>query len=402
MIQDNRPDDVVIVGASLAGVRTAQSLRGHGYGGSVTVIGDELEHPYDRPPLSKQFLTAEWPRAKLQLSSADDLASQHVNLILGHRATGIDARERQVFLDDGTRHRYGALVVATGASPRRWPFESQLSGISNFRTIDDALQVRAAFERGAAVVIVGAGFIGTEIASAAAQRGLDVTVVDVLDSPLEAQLGRVGAAALIELHRDHGVKILPGRTVAGLHGAEHIEVVELDDGTKLPADILIVGVGVEPNTRWLSGTALDGVGGVPCSAAGATAVPGIWSVGDVARWMVPRLGRRVRFEHWTNAVEQAGVVARNLLGLSAPEHIHEPVPYVWTDQYGQKIQQVGRRHDGDTTTVVYRTADNHFVAVEHNGQHVNRALALGVPQALPHLRRAIRSGADLRSVISLF
>src|SRR5690606_38691495 len=260
---------------------------------------------------------------------------------------------RAVELDDGMRVPFDTLLIATGASPRTLPNTPPLAGIHTLRTMDDAIAIRRAFEAGAKVCVIGAGFIGAEVAAAARARGLDVTIVEALEQPLARVLGPTVGAAVARIHREHGVDLRLNARVTGFEGSEQVEAVTLADGTTVPADVVIVGVGVAPNTGWLegSGVALDD--GVLCDATLATNVPGIWAAGDVARWYNPQYGRHIRAEHWTSAVEQGMAVAANILAAPGDAKPHSSVPYVWSDQYDVSIELDGDPQTGDDVHVLH-------------------------------------------------
>lgn len=330
---------VVIVGASLAGVRAAEALRAGGYDGRLQMIGAEPHEPYDRPPLSKEVLRGEWgpERLVLRRHGFDDLA---VDLRLGRRAVGLDIAERVVRLDDDTGVSYDGLVIATGAEPRRLRAGRELAGVYVLRTLDDALSVRDALVRGPRVAIVGAGFIGLEVAASCRSLGLDVTVVEPQPQPLAAILGEHMGTFFANLHRDHGVDVRTGVAVTAIEGGRSVERVWLSDQTSVNADVVVVGVGVKPATQWLEQSGLELADGVVCDERCRASVPGIVAAGDVARWLHSRYGRHVRVEHWMNAAEQGAAAARTLLAGAAAPH-YAPVPSFWSDQYDLKVQFAG-------------------------------------------------------------
>ncbi|MGI5148040.1 NAD(P)/FAD-dependent oxidoreductase [Plantactinospora sp. CA-294935] len=401
---DQQPDRVVVVGASLAGVRTALGLRRAGFTGGVTLVGAEPWLPYDRPPLSKQVLLGDWAPDRTRLASSEQLAGRGIEVLLGDPAVALDEDARTVVLGSGTRIGYDALVVATGATPRPWPFPTPTTGVHDLRRLDDAVAIRDAFDTAPRVVVVGAGFIGTELASAAARRGLPVTVVEPRPDPLAAQLGTLAGTALLDLHRRHGVRFHTGHAVRAVHGGDRVRAVELDDGTLLDADLVVVGIGVLPNTGWLPGSSLELTDGIRCHGTGvSTGNPAIWAVGDVARWPVAGHTEPRRVEHWTSAVEQAGIVAYNLVRPPAARRVTAATPYVWTDHYGLKVQLVGLAGPDDESSVLHRAPDGErFVAVRHTGGRLSAALAFGMPETLPKLRSAVRSGASVAEATALF
>jgi 3-phenylpropionate/trans-cinnamate dioxygenase ferredoxin reductase subunit len=392
---DALPRRVVVAGAGLAGLRTAQGLRRAGFDGEVLLVGDEPHLPYDRPPLSKQVLLDDWGRDRVRLVTPKALADQLITPLTSAGVTGLDPAGHRLTLASGAELRYDALVVATGAVPHAWPFPSGgLAGVHDLRRVEDAEALAAAFTAGARVAVVGAGFIGTEVASAARQRGLEVTVVDLSRQPLEAHLGPVAGQALIGLHRARGVDFRLGRRVTGLVGTGRVEALLLDDGSRVPADVVVVGIGVRPATDWLAGTGLDVRRGLPADATGATPLPDVWAVGDAAAWPGP--GGALRpVEHWTSAVEQAGVVSANILRAPSERRRHEPLPYVWTDHYGIRVQQLGEHPaDGEPQLVAGSIDSMEFVLAWCRGNRVTGTLNVGLPAAFPRLKAALRTGTS--------
>lgn len=321
-------DDVVIVGASAAGLAAAESLRREGYGGRLHVVGAETHLPYDRPPLSKRVLSGEWAGDRTLIRDADALASLDANWILGTSAQGLDLEAREVRLADGWALGYDGLVIATGVSPRRLPSGHELTGVHTLRTRDDADRLRAALLEGPRVVVVGAGFLGAEVAAVASQIGLEVSLVYPQSVPM-GQLGVLVGSALAELHADRGVRLHTGTSVAELVADRgRVAGVRLVDGSRLDADLVLVAIGSVPNTGWLQGSGLGLSDGVECDAL-CRAAPGVVAAGDVASWFHPGVGRRVRVEHRMNAAEQGHAAARTLLDLPSA---FAPVPYAWSDQ----------------------------------------------------------------------
>ncbi|MEU2716493.1 FAD-dependent oxidoreductase [Streptomyces sp. NPDC007205] len=335
---------VTIVGASLSGLYAARELRTQGFDGRLVIVGEEPHRPYDRPPLSKDFLTGRTDEEHLALTDADDTAGLDAEWLLGVRARGLDTRGRTVLLEDGRTVSTDAVVIATGAAARRIPGE-RLTGVHTLRTLDDARALRAGLCQGSRrIVVIGGGFIGAETASSCAGLGHEVTVVEAAPLPLVPQLGAGMAAVCAALHRRGGVELITGTSVAGLRGAATVTGVALTDGRTLPADLVIVGIGAIPNTSWLVGSTLALHDGVLCDDGCATALPQVVAVGDVAR-----VGGS-RAEHWTSATEQPRVAVTNLLAGRTVETVRT-VPYFWSDQYGSRIQFAGRHRDGDTVRV---------------------------------------------------
>ncbi|MFE7271486.1 NAD(P)/FAD-dependent oxidoreductase [Streptomyces sp. NPDC057623] len=381
---------ITVVGASLAGLSAVRALRAEGYDGGIVVIGEERHTPYDRPPLSKDFLKGDLDADALALGDADEYEDLDVRWLLGERAMRLDPADRSVVLADGRRLRSDGVVVATGASPRTLPGMDGLAGVHTLRTLDDAQALRAELLDGLPrVVVIGAGFIGAEVASTAHGLGLHVTVIEALDVPLERQLGREMGQVCSSLHSDHGVGLLCGTGVAELVGEDRVTGVRLADGRLLPADIVVVGVGVRPNTDWLAGSGVRVDDGVVCDAGCSTSVPGVVAVGDVARCPHPFTGRHARIEHWSNATEQAKTAARTLLsGASAPAPL--TAPYFWSDQYKVRIQVAGHVAPGAEPEVVEGDVDSRtFTAVYRREGTPVAVLSLNQPKFFNRLRRTL-------------
>jgi 3-phenylpropionate/trans-cinnamate dioxygenase ferredoxin reductase component len=328
---------VVVVGASLAGMRAAQAARAGGFDGELVVVGEEPHLPYTRPPLSKELLAGEHEVERVMLP-ADKFDAQWR---LGVRATGLDRDRRRVRLADGDEIPYDRLILATGSRARRWP-GPELEGVHVLRSLDDAIALRAGFERRPRVVVVGAGFIGCEVAQTARKQGLDVTMIDIARAPmlpLGPQLGEWCA----DLHRDQGVDLRLGTGVAAFHGTGRVEAVELSDGTRVAADVVVVGLGAQPNTEWLAGSGLPLTPGLECDATlTALGDPDILGAGDIVSWPHPLAGgEAIRIEHWTVAAEQGQQAGRNVLLEPEQRTPYDQPPYFWTDQYDTKIQALG-------------------------------------------------------------
>ncbi|MFF8848233.1 NAD(P)/FAD-dependent oxidoreductase [Streptomyces sp. NPDC015127] len=389
---------ITVVGASLAGLSTVRALRAEGYDGTIVVIGEERHTPYDRPPLSKDFLKGDLDADALALGDADEYEDLQVEWLLGERAVRLDAADRSLTLAGGRQLRTDGLVVATGAGPRTLPGTDRLAGVHTLRTLDDAQALRADLSSGLPrVAVIGAGFIGAEVASTAHRLGLHVTVIEALDVPLERQLGREMGLVCSSLHTDHGVRLLRGTGVAGLTGNGRVTGIRLTDGRLLPADVVVVGVGVRPATDWLAGSGVQVDDGVVCDAGCATNVPGVVAVGDVARCPNPFTGRHARIEHWSNATEQAKTAARTLLsGVSAPAP--PTAPYFWSDQYQVRIQLAGHVAPGATPHVVEGDLDSRsFTAVYRREDTPVAVLSMNQPKLFNRLRRTLTPAAATAS-----
>ncbi len=390
---------VVIAGASLAGLRAAESLRRLGYDGRLVVVGAEKHLPYDRPPLSKELLQGKWDADRIGLRKRpyEELA---LDLRLGVRASALDLAARELCLDDGTREPFDALVIATGASARRLRGQPELEGLHVLRTLDDSLAIRAALERGPRVAVVGAGFIGSEVAASCRARGLEVTLLEPLPVPLARGLGEAMGNVCAALHRDHGVDLRCGVGVTGFEGAGRIERLALSDGSKLAADLVVVGVGATPETAWLEGSGLRIDDGVVCDAH-CSAAPGVFAAGDVARWHNPLFGEEMRIEHWSNAVEQGSYVAERLAGSDVGAEPFAPVPFFWSDQYDVKIQFAGRmRADDEVRIVAGSPAERKFTALYGREGQLRGVLTFSRPRDLAKFRRLIAERADFASAVA--
>jgi 3-phenylpropionate/trans-cinnamate dioxygenase ferredoxin reductase subunit len=387
---------VAVVGTSLAGLRAIETLRREGYDGLIVAIGGEPHLPYDRPPLSKELLAGlrEPDEISLRKQGVDDL---EVDWVLGMRATALDVSARELTLADDARIAFDGLVLATGSTPRLLPNQPALAthdgldGLFVLRTIDDAMALRTALETGPKVVVIGAGFIGAEVAATCRGRGLDVTVLEALPQPMVRGLGPELGSVLAAIHRDHGVDLRTGVVVEAIvdDGAGRVTGVRLGDGTLVAADVVVVGVGVVPDTAWLEGSGLTLDNGVVCDET-CLAAPGVVAAGDVARWPNPLFdGAPMRLEHWTNATEQGVHAARRLLGHEEP---FAPVPFVWSDQYDRKIQTVGvvsAEPDVDVHIAHGTLDERQFVALFGRGGRLLGALGFNRPRFVMQYRRII-------------
>lgn len=387
-------ETIAVVGASLAGLRAVEALRRAGYDGRLLWIGAEPHAPYDRPPLSKQILRGDWPpdRIVLRKQGLDELEAE---LRLGTRAVALDLEARRLELSSGERLGYDGLLIATGAAPRALPGAPSLPGIHLLRSLDDALALRAAFEDGPRLCVVGAGFIGCEVAASARARGLEVTLVEPLAAPCVRGLGVEMGALLAQVHRDHGVDVRLSTGVVAIEGSDRVERVRLSDGATLAADLVVVGIGVVPETGWLASSGLELADGVVCDASCATAAPGVVAAGDVARWYNPLFGRAMRVEHWSNAVEQGVHAAGRLLAGPAGAEPFAPVPSFWSDQFECRIQLVGAPGPDDELRVVAGSlAERRFVALYGAKGRLTGALAFGRARDLVRYRQLLAAAAS--------
>ncbi|MER6530521.1 FAD-dependent oxidoreductase [Streptomyces sp. NPDC001508] len=369
----------MVVGASVAGMTAVETLRRRGFNGTITLIGDEVHAPYDRPPLSKQVLTGSWEHDRLALREDDALNRLEIERRLGIRAAALDLEHRTVELENQDRVPYDGLIITTGVTPRHLPTGHHLAGVHVLRTIDDALALRTRLRVGSRLVVVGAGFLGCEVAAAARGAGVQVTIVDPHPAPMARQLGEDIGRRLADLHREQGVEIQCGSTVRGLRGDSTVTGVELATGDILPADLVLVAIGSTPATQWLEGSGLVLDDGVVCDAT-CRAAPGVYAAGDVARWWHPTLGRHIRVEHRMNATEQAVAAATNLLGAEQP---FAPVPYFWTDQYEHRIQAYGTFPRGSFAEVIGGDIDKRqFIARYVQDDRIAGVLAWNMPREL--------------------
>lgn len=396
-------EHVVVVGASLAGLRACEALRQEGFEGTITLVGDETEIPYDRPPLSKKVLSGEWEPERIRLRKPDDIESLQLQQRLGVRALSLDQASGSIALSDGETLTFGALVIATGASPRRLPGQPDLGGVHVLRTLGDSLRLRDEIADGAArVVVIGAGFIGLEAAATARQKGCTVTVLEAGPAPLVRGLGPELGAAVASVHARHGVPVRCGVQVAALldDGAGHVSAVRLASGEEIGADVVLVGVGVAPNTEWLASSGLALRDGIVCDPTLNVGRPGIYAAGDCARWpnaiFAPHGDTEMRVEHWTNAAEQGAAAARNLLAVSRGEQPvpFESVPFFWSDQYESRIQYVGRAHGGDDIHLVAGTLDGDFAALYGWEGRLRGVVGVNMPKMVMPFRALLASRAS--------
>jgi len=391
---------VAVVGASLAGLRAVEFLRRGGFEGELVLIGEEPHLPYDRPPLSKELLRGEWgpDRIALRRKSYDDL---DVELELGRRAVSLDTEARDVELEDGRRVPFDGMVIATGGEACELPNQPRLEGIHTLRTLDDSLAVRNALEQKPRVAVIGAGFIGAEVAASAKQLGLEVTMIEALDTPLAKSLGPEVGRLLQAVHERRGVRVCCGRRVERFDGTDRLQSLALDDGTEIECDLAVVGIGVKPAAAWLEGSGVEVDDGVLCDATLATTAPGIVAAGDVASWYNPLFDQRMRVEHWTNAVEQARHAVSTLLAGPAEAKAFESVPMFWSDQFDVKIQGVGHPRPSDDLRIIGDPEGERFIALYARNDQLVAAVAFSQPPKLIRLRALIAQRGGLADAVKI-
>ncbi|WP_325119667.1 NAD(P)/FAD-dependent oxidoreductase [Streptomyces sp. GMR22] len=393
------PRNVVIVGASVAGLTAAVTLRTEGYDGRLTLIGDEPHTPYNRPPLSKQILAGTWEPDRIKLRTDEELSALDARLLFGSSATGLDTAARRVVLDGGASVSYDALVIATGVTPNSLPGAHHLAGVHLLRTLDDALALRADLRRkpGVRVAVVGAGFLGSEAAAAARRMRLDVTMIDPRPVPMRRQFGDRIAALVGQLHKKNGVSMRCGTGVRRFfESGGRVTGLELTDGTLLDADVVVVAIGAVPAIGWLAGSGLELRNGVECDPT-CRAAPGVYAAGDVASWHNNHFGCRMRLEHRLNATEQARAVAHNVLGENQP---FAPVPYFWTDQYDAHIQAYGIfPADAELAVLHGELEGGHFVVAYGHRDRVVGVLGWNSPCELRKLRQLVVDRAPWGSIL---
>ncbi|PAK28027.1 FAD-dependent oxidoreductase [Streptomyces sp. alain-838] len=381
------PRKVLVVGASAAGLATAEALRRKGYRGGITVLGGEPHLPYDRPPLSKQVLAGTWTPDRTRLRDQGQLDALDLNLVLGDPALTLDSATRTVRTSSGRTLQADTIVIATGLTPRTLPGQQSLGGVHVLRSLEDALSLRTALLETDRAVVVGDGVLGAEIAATARTMGVDVTLVGRQAAPMDAQFGPRIAELLARLHAEQGVRLEFGVPVDLLLGdSGKVTAVGLADGRVLRASTVVVAVGSTPATAWLADSGLTIADGVVCDAC-CRAAEGVYAVGDVARWHHEGLDRLVRLENRTNATEQAAVVAANILGA---ERTHIPVPYMWTDQFDTKIQVYGRPSAEDDVQIVEGgEEERRFVALYRSGGRTTGVLGWNMPRQARMHRSAL-------------
>ena len=400
---------VVVIGASLAGLRAAETLRNEGFAGEVVIIGAEPHRPYDRPPLSKKLLAGEWEPDRIHLRQPDTFADLDVEWRFGVAAAGLDTSAQIVHLTDGTDLDYDGCIIATGALCRRLPEQGRFAHVHEVRTLDDSMRLRAELvDGGRHVVVIGAGFIGLEVAATAKTLGNDVTVLEGGSAPLVRGLGEEMGGVIGAMHEARGVVVRCGVQVDRLHDDGVLLAAPgggADAGELIEADVVVVGIGVVPATAWLGDSHLQVRDGVVCDETlnalddGGATVPGVYAAGDVLRWPNPLFGEEMRVEHWTNAAEQGAMAAKNLLaaaGLTeAVPEAYAPVPFFWSDQFDIRVQFLGRSAPDDDVEVVLGSTEPDdegkvkFLALYRSGDGLHGALGVNAPRWVMKMRGAL-------------
>jgi 3-phenylpropionate/trans-cinnamate dioxygenase ferredoxin reductase component len=379
---------VLIVGGGLAAQRCAETLRRRGYEGPVRMVCAEPDPPYDRPPLSKELLAGTAEEESVAYRPAWWYEEARVELLLGARAEALDPGARTVTLDSGAELRYEKLLIATGSGARRLPFLEGYENVHYLRTLADARRLREELVSGARPAIVGAGFIGQEVAATARRLGAEVTMIEALETPLAPILGEEVGGWFADLHLSEGVRVKTGAMLEGARGNGRVEELILTDGEAVACDAVVVGVGTVPATEWLRGSGLD-ESGVHTDASNRTALPDVFAAGDASAPFDPRFGTHSRTEHWDAAAWQGAAAARAMLGEYPGT---PPLPSFWSDQYGLRIQYVGHAHHADAVVVEGDPGERDFEAVFTRGGVPVAGLAVGRPRAVPALKRRIESG----------
>jgi 3-phenylpropionate/trans-cinnamate dioxygenase ferredoxin reductase subunit len=384
---------IVIIGGGLAAARTAEQLRRSGYPGRVTIVSDEVHLPYDRPPLSKEVLRKEVDDVALKPREWYD--EKDITLRLGSAATRLDTAAQTITLADGTQLGYDELVIATGLVPRRIPSFPDLEGVRVLRSFDESMALRTHASVAKRAVVIGAGFIGCEVAASLRGLGVDVVLVEPQPTPLASVLGEQIGELVTRLHREEGVDVRTGLGVAEVRGDGHVDSVVLTDGAELTADLVVVGIGSRPATEWLDGSGIEVDNGVICDEAGRTSAPNVWALGDVASWRDP-MGHQARVEHWSNVADQARVVVPAMLGKDVPSAV--VVPYFWSDQYDVKIQCLGEPEATDTVHIVEDDGRKFLAYYERDGVLVG-VVGGGLPGKVMKVRAKIAAATPIAEML---
>ena len=382
-------DGIVIVGGGLAGQRCAETLRRSGYEGKLRIVCAEPRRPYDRPPLSKELLAGTCSTDSLPFRSVDWYERHCIDVLLGIRATELRPAERRIGLSDHSTLHYDQALIATGCRPRTLPLLVGYENVSLLRTLDDSTELRDVISERPRLAVIGAGFIGQEVAATARELDAEVTMIEAAAFPLQGILGAALGGWFAELHRAEGVEVITGCTVTGVEGNGRVRALNLSDGQRLETDHVLVAVGVAPDTAWLADSGLDAEAGIRVDEHGRTSMPTLMAAGDAARTFDRQLGMHVLGSHWEAAALQGAHAARAMLGL-------DPGPVslssFWTDQYGIRIQYVGHAQLADRVSFDGQPALRHFTALFTRAGRVVAVLLVDRPRALPRARNLISKG----------
>jgi NADPH-dependent 2,4-dienoyl-CoA reductase/sulfur reductase-like enzyme len=401
-------ESIVIVGGSLAAVRAAETLRSSGFDGAITVIGAEARMPYDRPPLSKNYLAGDWEADRIALRKPEDLDALNITWLLGEPATAVDTTANTVTRVNGDVVPYDGLIIATGGLVRRLPNQPAIAGVHVLRTLDDAAALRAELGEGVRVVVIGAGFIGLEAAATATKRGAVVTVLEGLEAPLIRALGAEMGSAIGEVHARNGVTIRCGVQVTSINGDTHVTGVSLVGGETVEADVVLVGIGVAPATQWCETSGLAIRDGIVCDANLNAGPPNVFVAGDVLRWpnaLFADIEPDMRVEHWTNAAEQGAHAAKNLLATlrNAPLEPYIAVPFFWSDQFDARIQFLGRATAKSTVDVVAgNPADGKWCAIYCENDRLTGVLGVSQPKLVMPSRALLSTHTSRADALAHF
>ncbi len=384
---------IVIAGASMAGAKAAETLRGNGFDGKIVLIGAEAEPPYERPPLSKGYLAGSVREEEFSLHPHDWYVEQNIDLQLATRATSLDTQAKRLVLDDGESVGYDQLLIATGATPNRVSIPgSDLAGVHYLRSLEDARTIRDRLESASSVVVVGMGFIGAEIAAIARQRGKNVVALEAGELPMLAALGQEAASRMAWVHREHGVDLRVNDGATAFEGAGSVERVVTSSGASIDTDLIVVGVGVRPETDWLDGSGIEIDGGIIVDEFCRTNVPDVFAAGDVARTWHPGYGEYLHVEHFDNAGNQGAAAAKSMLDAGEP---YAPVPYFWSDQYDLSLQFAGHNHGHDQVVTRGTVKDGPWSAFYLRDGRFVAVLSVNRFKDFSAARRLLRAGKNI-------
>jgi 3-phenylpropionate/trans-cinnamate dioxygenase ferredoxin reductase subunit len=397
-VTDSINAGILIVGASLAGYSFAKELRQLDYEGPITLIGEEIGNPYERPPLSKSFLSGNFTQDKLYLCNGEILKTQNIDYADGVKAIKVDIGNSAVLCDSGIEYKYEKLVISTGARPKIPPSWPRSERVMVLRTLQDALALKKGIEESRSISIVGAGFIGSEVAAICATMGLEVNLIDGLSYPMAGALGEKIGQVFYELHKSNGVNLYMNKKIIDIKEANSLVTVKLDDESNIESDLALVAIGVAPNTEWLSESGISSVNGVVTDEY-LQVRPNIMAIGDVARFEYLKFSESLRIEHYVNATEQAFIGARNLLDVDPVAY--QPPEYFWSDQYNLKFQMEGLNKPGDDVEILhdYSSGFKGFAAAYHRGGRVTAVCAIGKPRLIALSREYVKNRAPVQELL---